>query len=676
MAGQRKLLSEIDRTLKKVNEGVEVFNSIWDKVYSAAGQSQKEKHEADLKKEIKKLQRFRDQIKTWIGSSDVKDKRPLLDARKLIENKMEEFKVCEKETKTKAYSKEGLLQAERLDPHEQAKQQTISWIQESISQFNDQIETMDCDVERLRGAKGKKNKSEIENLELLLARHKWHVLKLEQIARLLDNDAIDPSSVDALKDEIDYYLEANQEPDFMETYGEDDIYEVLDLDSLSSIQISLDTAGDGGDDSDEDGGPPATPQPTAPTTPARASAKNPSSTASSSASKKAVATPIAGIGRPGAVKAVDLKTTSAAPSSTPVRPPANHNLQNPQRQNAQDQNMPNHHPPLPSSSSSQNHHQKDSSEDSRSSHQHHHVDSSNTSSSSSSSHPTPHNRSTLSSSSDQPVHQLNHHPPHSTRMGPPSIPKPSQSSQLSSQPLQSKPISGGSSYEEAARKSSSLNGQQTPPSISNAAKSSPPSSGTSSSSSSHANPTTTSMRMNPMTPPPSSSISSSSSSSSSSSVSRNSAQQLQQLSDDRRALLALIDESFKLMPDAVDSEKGSRYVPRNMYPTPMSFPSTPAPLFESATIFEKFDLDTLFFIFYYQQGTYQQYLAARELKRQAWGYHKKYKTWFKRHEEPQMTGEDFEQGTFVYFDYETGWCQRIKTEFTFEYSYLEDELLV
>ena len=34
----------------------------------------------------------------------------LLEARKLIENKMEKFKVCEKETKTKAFSKEGLGQ--------------------------------------------------------------------------------------------------------------------------------------------------------------------------------------------------------------------------------------------------------------------------------------------------------------------------------------------------------------------------------------------------------------------------------------------------------------------------------------------------------------------------------------------------------------------------------------
>ena len=45
-------------------------------------------------------------------------------------------------------------------------------------------------------------------------------------------------------------------------------------------------------------------------------------------------------------------------------------------------------------------------------------------------------------------------------------------------------------------------------------------------------------------------------------------------------------------------------------------------------------------------------------------------------EEPKVTTDEYEQGTYVYFDYETGWCQRIKSEFTFEYSYLEDELVV
>lgn len=39
----------------------------------------------DLKREIKKLQRLRDQIKTWMGSNDIKDKKVLTEQRKLIE---------------------------------------------------------------------------------------------------------------------------------------------------------------------------------------------------------------------------------------------------------------------------------------------------------------------------------------------------------------------------------------------------------------------------------------------------------------------------------------------------------------------------------------------------------------------------------------------------------------
>ena len=148
--------------------------------------------------------------------------------------------------------------------------------------------------------------------------------------------------------------------------------------------------------------------------------------------------------------------------------------------------------------------------------------------------------------------------------------------------------------------------------------------------------------------------------------------------DAMRALQAL-NASLSSMPQPADSERPKTYVPRNPYPTPNSFPQTPAAVFDSPAVFEKFDTDTLFFIFYTtstQQGTYQQYLAARELKKQSWRYHKKYLTWFQRHEEPKVTADEYEQGTYVYFDYETGWCQRIKSEFTFEYGYLEDELQV
>lgn len=104
----RKLQTEIEKVLKKVDDGVLVFEQIWDKVYSAMTPSQKEKYEGDLKKEIKKLQRLRDSIKTWQGDPSIKDKTKLDAARKLIEEKMEKFKICEKETKTKAFSKEGL----------------------------------------------------------------------------------------------------------------------------------------------------------------------------------------------------------------------------------------------------------------------------------------------------------------------------------------------------------------------------------------------------------------------------------------------------------------------------------------------------------------------------------------------------------------------------------------
>lgn len=70
---------------KRVAEGVATFDSIYDKVQMATNQSQKEKLESDLKREIKKLQRFRDQIKSWMSGNEIKDKKQLMEQRKLIE---------------------------------------------------------------------------------------------------------------------------------------------------------------------------------------------------------------------------------------------------------------------------------------------------------------------------------------------------------------------------------------------------------------------------------------------------------------------------------------------------------------------------------------------------------------------------------------------------------------
>ena len=155
MAVARKLQTEIQQMMKKVqtvpktllptfvrvlttflvspfslqvDEGVDIFNDIYHKVYSTDQQKLKEKYESDLKTEIKKLQRMRDQIKTWLAGNDIKDKNQLVEARKVIEEKMELFRVCEKETKTKAFSKEGLARQASTDPKDAEREEKRAWV--------------------------------------------------------------------------------------------------------------------------------------------------------------------------------------------------------------------------------------------------------------------------------------------------------------------------------------------------------------------------------------------------------------------------------------------------------------------------------------------------------------------------------------------------------------------
>ncbi len=224
--------------MKKVDEGVELFDEIWEKVYSAEQQNQKEKYEIDLKKEIKKLQRLRDQIKTWIGSSDVKDKDNLLDARKLIETKMEQFKICEKETKTKTYSKEGLARAEKLTPEEQAKHDTCTWVGDMIEKLQQCVEDKDVEIEKLSTGRGKKtNKHLIEENNEYIMSHKFHINKLEGIMRLVMNDVLDHELVDDLKEDIEYYIDSHADEEYLQSYDEEYFYETLGLDDLGIVNV-------------------------------------------------------------------------------------------------------------------------------------------------------------------------------------------------------------------------------------------------------------------------------------------------------------------------------------------------------------------------------------------------------------------------------------------------------
>ncbi|XP_065632182.1 uncharacterized protein LOC112040556 isoform X1 [Quercus suber] len=242
MGASRKLQGEIDRVLKKVQEGVDVFDSIWNKVYDTDNANQKEKFEADLKKEIKKLQRYRDQIKTWIQSSEIKDKKvsasyeqALVDARKLIEREMERFKICEKETKTKAFSKEGLGQQPKTDPREKAKSETRDWLNNVVGELESQIDSFEAELEGLSVKKGKTRPPRLTHLETSITRHKAHIMKLELILRLLDNDELSPEQVNDVKDFLEDYVDRNQE-DFDEFSDVDELYITLPLDKVESLE--------------------------------------------------------------------------------------------------------------------------------------------------------------------------------------------------------------------------------------------------------------------------------------------------------------------------------------------------------------------------------------------------------------------------------------------------------
>jgi hypothetical protein len=69
----------------QVDEGVELFEEIMAKMSEANSDNQRDKLQDDLKKEIKKLQRLRDQIKGWQNSNEIKDKDKLTNYRKVIE---------------------------------------------------------------------------------------------------------------------------------------------------------------------------------------------------------------------------------------------------------------------------------------------------------------------------------------------------------------------------------------------------------------------------------------------------------------------------------------------------------------------------------------------------------------------------------------------------------------
>lgn len=705
MAATRKLQGEIDRCLKKVTEGVETFEDIWQKVHNATNSNQKEKYEADLKKEIKKLQRLRDQIKSWIASGEIKDKSTLLEYRKLIETQMERFKVVERETKTKAYSKEGLGAAQKLDPAQKERDETAGWLATSIGALNLQLDQYECEVESLLAGKKKRldkdKQDRVEELKSKVDKHRYHIRKLETLLRMLDNMSVEVSQIRRIKEDIEYYIESSQEPDFEENeYIYDDIVG-LDEVELTGVGLPSSATTDSNNSNDTGGTPTSTTSGNSPAASPLPSALHNHSSDSSNEEKKKVkdelsTKPV----KPTAVRAsnsnslissnnctqVPMKpvlnsSTSIKPvsgttpnNSSPSSGLSNHigNFAAVAAANSQTNSTPNKvtshstengsvsQAPLGSSPPIHHHH-----------HHHHHPPPASSSNSNSNPAPPPltsqsvvvSNTTTVVVSSKQQqqnlVNSMEHHQHNSTNnsSSPPSsvssatsplpvpgttTPSPAPPHQVPTLngPIATKVPEGMSSLKSIAQQVIDRAGLEIPPSE--------PSRGlfdkvqVSTTSEAHIPPL---LGVAPLGPVP--------------------------LQKEHQCQFQMMEAAYFHMPHPSDSERLRPYLPRNPCPTPLYYHQTPLPHSDTVEFFQRLSTETLFFIFYYMEGTKAQYLAAKALKKQSWRFHTKYMMWFQRHEEPKIINEEYEQGTYIYFDYEK-WGQRKKEGFTFEYKYLED----
>ncbi|KIN95707.1 hypothetical protein M404DRAFT_301230 [Pisolithus tinctorius Marx 270] len=754
----RKLQTEIDRTLKKVAEGVELFESIYEKMQSSTNQTQKEKLETDLKTQIKKLQRLRDQIKSWVASNDIKDKSALLENRRLIETQMEKFKACEKEMKTKAFSKEGLTQSAKLDPKAQEKMEVTSWLQQTVEDLTLQVEQAEAEIEALHGSGKKKGKgqsaasSRLEELEHLNERRKWHINRLELILRLLDNGSLSTEQVLGLKEDVIYFVENNMEENFEDDEG---IYDELNLGEEEEKFGLANDDDDGSDDSEsasedhpqrtpkkhdkddesvsnpkreespiqkksglqlrkpsivaETPKPPPNPNfaqqpmssilkvglPSAPRPPAALPAIRYATAAAAAVSSG----PSASAPSASSASQAPSGAVSSSLSATPATPTAPSIAQSTSQSMIQDSQLTSSpsltHPSVtsPMLSSASASHQPDGSFYSG-------QDSPAIS------------EAVPSSVSCPPASSSPHRMYHKDTIASPvlstitsAVAQQAASSETQPPPQQQQPLANGSSQvgqtpavqqpQPAATSPLPQQVQQllspgTPTTNSTPSAMQPPQypPGVRVPQSLEQQPALQSQQgqQAPGMQRPPSAVPSHPQAPSRPSASAfpgslsdlvASFETVKQKAPHRMTNLGevhkLLEGGYSNAPQPTDTERAKYYVPRYPFSTPSFYPQTPHPVVSSPALFQHIDVETLFYVFYYLPGTYQQYLAARELKRQSWRFHIKYLTWFQRHSEPQAITEEYEQGVYVYFDWEGSWCQRKKSDFRFEYRYLSED---
>lgn len=708
MADRRKLQGEVDRCLKKVSEGAEAFEDIWQKVQNATNVNQKEKYEGELKKEIKKLQRLREQIKTWAASSDIKDKKSLLENRKLIELQMERFRIVEKETKTKAYSKEGLGQANKIDPETKEFERCREWLNEAISKLNIQIDQMEMEVESLSvGNKKKKlDKDKAERTEELsdrIEKHRYHILQLEHILRMLDNETLEVDSVNAVKDDVEYYIDTCQEPDFLDDEG---IYDDLDLENETEAEPHAKLSDEMEDEEFLQSSPGSSLNSGYSVIMASPASKSTSSSPRKNSKNSSSSTPSTSDLTNGVTTfTTSVNTTlSLTPSKRNLFSTTNHSSTNTTESTVINSNsapmvngldhslsdklvktsLPSSTEPLevtPYASAAAV------------------VTTSNTLSSIRA----PSSPNKLLTSVEQNAVQVVRN--HVESLKYPGFngnnPHWKSNSSTVNTDMNSHPTNTITSTNEIGEALNSVTEpvmstqeSSTLPSILSAISRPPPSSSVSQiMQNSFQSVTSLTPKMEEQPPTdynlkgnnslfggiPPSTLPSKPPSTDTQEVMLQPVHGVAPLgpvllTQERLYQLKMLDAAFRHLPQRQDSEKMRPYISRSAVPIASYHHHQPPPTIDTLEFFQRLSTETLFFIFYYQEGTRAQYLAAKALKKQSWRFHTKYMMWFQRHEEPKRITDEFEEGTYIFFDYEK-WSQRKRDGFMFEYRFLEDKEL-
>ncbi|KAJ7511734.1 Not1 N-terminal domain, CCR4-Not complex component-domain-containing protein [Mycena galericulata] len=673
----RKLQTEIDQALKKVAEGVELFESTYDKMQASTNQSQKEKLEAALKNQIKKLQRHRDQIRAWVANSDIKDKTRLLENRQLIETQMEKFKACEKEVKKKAFSNVALGEAVKLDPKEQEMLEAVDWLDSQLEKLQIQVEQAEAEIESIQGAAKKKFKAgstaagRLDELEHLNGRRKWHISRLEIVLRMLNNGSLETEKVLALKEDVHYFVETNAEEDFTEYEG---IYDDLNLDEEEErFRVGLDDH-ESGDESD------VAMEELLPRAPVKKASEDNTKRAESPILKKPTvvqlrkpsdakpppnfaAQPMASILKPAAPRppatlppirysaAVQQPPPQAAPAPAPIPPkqkpaPLQPAIPPPPSSIEAPSSPSMTHPSVasPISSYASVSHERDSSfyESPALSEA---VPSSATGPVATSSP----QRRTASISS---VSRVLSPPPSASRLLPELLQLPNAREE-----------------EEQEQQPQQQQVPQFPPGVKIAQGEQVVTPGSSQTIGGHRQPN----GHPPLVPAPLQPSSFPPGLADLVLPFERAKQRASQRMANVDQLHKYLANGLSSIPQPQDTVKAKYYIPRNPFQTASYYPQVPHPAFNNAAIYSQVDVETLFYVFYFLPVSYPQYLAAEELKRQSWRFHVKYLTWFQRHSEPQAITEEYEQGVYVYFDWEGSWCQRKKSDFRFEYRYLAED---